>query len=98
MSTPIDGLSPAHALMGRRLGGILPISSHQLMPQTISTQTFISAINEKKEIQKHYYEKGTLLFSPLENGECIRFQKSPSSSWEPGVVIKKHHTPCSYIV
>ena len=97
-STPIDGLSPAQALMGRRLRGILPISSHQLMPQTISTKKFISTRNEKKKIQKHYYDKGTLPLPPLENGERIRFQKDPSSSWEPSIVIRKHHTPCSYII
>ena len=97
-STPIDGLSPAQALMGRRLRGILPISSHQLMPQTISTKKFISTRNERKKIQKHYYDKGTLPLPPLENGERIRFQKDTSSSWEPGIVIRKHHTPCSYII
>ena len=97
-STPIDELSPAKALMGRRLIGILPISSHQLMPQTISTKKFISARNEKKKIQKHYYDNGILPLPPLENGEHIRFQKDPSSLWEPGAVIRKHHTPRSYIV
>ena len=68
------------------------------MPQTISTKKFISARNEKKKIQKHYYDKGTLPLPPLENGEHIRFQKGPSLSWGPSVVIRKHHTPHSYIV
>ena len=84
--------------MGRRLRGILPIGSHQLMPQTISTTKFISTRNEKKKIQKHYYDKGTLPLPPLENGERSRFQKDPSSSWEPGIIIRKHHTPRSYII
>ena len=98
-STPIDGLSPAQALMGRRLRGILPISSHQLMPQTVRTKKFISTRNEKKKIQKHYYDKlGILPLLSLENRERIRFQKDPSSSWEPGIVIRKHHTPHSYII
>ena len=70
-STPIDGLSPAQALMGRRLRDILPISSHQLIPQTISTKKFISTRNERKKIQKHYYDKGTPPLPPLENGERI---------------------------
>ena len=72
-STPIDRLSPAQALFGRRLRGILPISSHQLMPQTISTKNFVSARNEEKDIQKHYYDKDTLPLPPHENGEHIRF-------------------------
>ena len=84
--------------MGRRLRSILPISRHQLMPQTISTKKFISARNEKKKIQKHYYDKCTLPRPPLENGERIRFHKGPSSSWVPGVVVRKHHTPRSYII
>ena len=97
-STPIDGLSPAQALMGRRLRGILQISSHQLMPQTISTKKFISIRNEKRKIQKQYYDKGTLPLPPLENRERIRLQKDPSSLWEPCIVIRKHHTPRSYII
>ena len=62
------------------------------MPQTISTKKFISTRNEKKKIQKYYCDKGTLPLPPLENGECIRFQK------DPGIVIRKHHTPHSYII
>ena len=97
-NTPIDGVSPAQALMSRRLRSALPIVQHKLAPSVINGAQFYTNRQRQQQHQKRYYDKTARSLSPLQKGEIARFKLDPNSKWTKGKVVQPHVTPRSYII
>jgi transposase InsO family protein len=97
-NTPIDGVTPAQALMSRRLRSSLPISQQRLQPATIDRTTFLTIRGEQQQQQKKYFNNTSKPLPPLKKGDRVRFRKDPESPWQPAVVKAQHDTPRSYII
>jgi hypothetical protein len=97
-NTPIDGVTPAQALMSRRLRSSLPISQQRLQPATIDRTTFLTIRGEQQQQQKKYFNNTSNPLLPLKKGDTVRFRKDPESPWQPAVVKAQHDTPRSYII
>ena len=97
-NTPIDGVTPAQALMSRRLRSTLPISQSNLNPQPVNHTTFRTARQQQQQHQRKHYDRTAKPLPPLEKGDVVRFKKDPQAAWTYGTVIRKHGAPRSYIV
>ena len=87
-NTPIDGLgSPTQLLMGRRTRTIFPMKPSLLNPDVVKVNV-PSALSQKQQVQKKYYDRNTKLLKPLEPGDQIRIQ-SGKKAWEPGILESK---------
>ena len=95
-NTPIDGVTPAQALVSRRLRSSLPISQQRLRPATIDRTTFLTIRGEQQ--QKKYFNNTSKPLPPLKKGDRVRFRKDPESPWQPVVVKAQHDTPQNYII
>jgi len=81
--------------MGRRLKTSLP--THADLLKTHGTQEVKDHFQKKKLKEKLYYDKHSgKELPPLNNGKKVTLQHG--NKWVPATVIKKHHTPRSYIV
>ena len=97
-NTPMDGVSPAQALMSRRPRSVLPIVQHKLTPSVINGAQFSTNRQRQQQHQKRYYDKTASSLSPLRKGEIVRFKYDPNSKWEKAKVVQAHVTPRSYII
>ena len=97
-NTPIDGVTPAEALMGRKLRGTLPIRPKLLTPQNIDHSQFLVRRKAQQEYQKKNFDKKTKPLTDLQVGDSVRFKLNPEATWKPAVVISKHQMPRSYIL
>lgn len=89
-NTPIDNrYSPAELLFGRSLQGILPN-----IQTKINHKKYKSFQNNKKEIEKFYYNRGSRPLSELERGDRVFVQMG--NKWEPGEIVDKANRPRSY--
>ena len=97
-NTPISGVSPAQALMNRKLSTIIPTSTQSLKPELIDTEKFISQRETQQQRQKYYHDRTAKPLAELQDGETVRMKKSPDAKWEPAKVLTKHQTSRSYLV
>ena len=97
-NTPINGVSPAQALMNRRLRSTLPISPQVLTPKLLDQSAFLSQREKEQTIQKKYFDVGTQPLPPLNQHDQVRMKKDHQSKWQPATVVKQHNTPRSYLV
>ena len=97
-NTPIDGVSPAQALMSRKLRSNIPVNPQHLNPKTINKSDFLTQRSNQQHNQKHYYDRTAKPLQSLKPGDAVRLQKKPNSNWVPATVISTHETPRSYIV
>jgi hypothetical protein len=96
-NTPVDGFrSPAQLLMSRRLRSILPTTSQQLQPETVSGNDVHARREQKQQHQAKYYNRSAKPLTPLRDGDHVRIQES--GKWKPAVVIKPADTYRSYHV
>ena len=97
-NTPITGLrySPSQILNCRRLRTKLPVSSHLLQPTIIADVRY--QLVKLQERQKSYYDRTAKSLSQLLPGESVRYKSTPSSTWKPAVVDRRHSTPRSYVI
>lgn len=96
-NTPVDGFrSPAQLLMSRRLRSILPTTSQQLQPETVSGNDVHARREQKQQYQAKYYNRSAKPLTPLRAGDHVRIQES--GKWKPAVVIKPADTFRSYHV
>jgi hypothetical protein len=95
-STPTKDMcySPAQLVQNRRLKTKLPIKENLLMPRNLSELS--GQFKKKAHNSKKYYDKNCKDRKPFEAGDKIRILKN--KKWIEGEVIRKHHTPRSYIV
>ena len=93
-------LSPAQLLMGRRPRNKFPFLRELLTPTKCNRQDVMQRLNQQKAHQKFYHEsKSVSDLPPLLPGDQVRMAPSPGSKrWNPAIVIKRHVSPCSYIV
>ena len=91
-NTPIDGVTPAQALMSRRLRSSIPISQKRLQPETINHNQFQHNRIQQQQKQKKYFDKNSKSLCPLKKEDTVRFKKDPTSPWIPATVIAKHDT------
>ena len=97
-NTPIDGVTPAQALMSRRLRSPLPISERKLNPKPVNRTTFHAARQQQQQQQRKHYDRTAKSLPPLEKGDAVRFKKDPQAAWTRGTVIRKHEAPRSYVI
>ena len=101
-TTPLEGvnLSPAQLLMGRRPRNKLPSLRELLTPTAYNRQDVMQRLHQQKANQKFYHDsKSESDLPPLLPGDQVRMAPSPGSKrWNPPIVIKRHVSPCSYIV
>ena len=98
-NTPINGTSPAQALMNRTLKSTIPTTPQRLTPTLLDHEEFIARRQTDQRKQKEYYDRNAQPQLPhLQEGEIVRMKKTPESTWEPAKVVSKHQTPRSYVV
>lgn len=97
-NTPIDGTSPAQALMNRPLKSTIPASPQHLKPVLVDHENFIARRETQQKKQCDYYNRTAQFLPPLKENEAVRIKKTPDSKWEPAKVVEQHGTPRSYIV
>jgi hypothetical protein len=96
-STPTQGLpSPAELLMSRRLRSTLPLTEGALLPKVMQPTMLQKAVNQRKQRQKLYYDRGAKALKPLKPGQFIHMQRH--GEWRPAVVSRETEWPRSYIV
>uniref|UniRef100_A0A8C5MJR4 Gypsy retrotransposon integrase-like protein 1 n=1 Tax=Leptobrachium leishanense TaxID=445787 RepID=A0A8C5MJR4_9ANUR len=102
-TTPLDsvGFSPAQLLMGRRPRNSLPTARLLLAPAAYDPIKVKQRLDRSKCIQKFYYDhkRASGPRAELKPGDEVRMQPHPGSNrWSPGVVVRSHDAPRSYIV
>ena len=97
-NTPIDGVTPAQALMSRRLRSPLPISQRKLNPKPVNRTTFHAARQQQQQQQRKHYDRTAKSLPPSEKGDTVRFKKDLQAAWTRGTVIRKHEAPRSYVI
>ncbi|CAB4024842.1 sec1 family domain-containing 2 [Paramuricea clavata] len=97
-NTPIDGVTPAQALISRRLRSPLPISQRNLNPKPVNRTTFHAARQQQQQQQRKHYDRTAKCLPPLEKGDTVRFKKDPQAAWTRGTAIRKHEAPRSYVI
>jgi hypothetical protein len=97
-NTRIDGVSPAQALMSRRLRSTLPVATTKLDPPLINSSTFWSSRENVQERQQKYFNQNAKNLPSLAIGETVRFKKDPDSKWTLATVVEKLSTPRSYLL
>ncbi len=97
-NTPINGVSPAQALMSRRLRSTLPVANTKLDPSLINSSTFRSSRENEQERQQKYFNRNAKNLPSLAIGKTVRFKKDPDSKWTLATVLDKLSTPRSYLL
>ena len=101
-TTPLPdiGLSPAQLFMGRRLRNVLPVTEGLLQPASNNQQEISKYLKKTKEVQKKYHDRhASKSMKELLPGTKVRMQPwTNSKEWKPAAVVRRHHTPRSYVV
>ncbi len=102
-TTPLEpvGLSPAQLFMGRRPHNKLPTARMLLVPTAYDPLKVKHLLDKTKDIQKFYHNCKRAGKPPvaLQPGDEVRMQPYPGNNkWFPGVVVKQHSAPQSYVV
>lgn len=94
-------VSPAEALMGRRIQTRLPRLSKMLNPKTIPTAVIRKADESAKEKYKHYYDTrhGARELNSLLPGQQVMMKLDGEKTWSnPGVVLRSFPEGHTYTV
>ena len=97
-NTPIDGISPAQALMSRTLRSNLPVSEKNLKPTLVDPKIFKRDRVKSQNNQRKYHDRSAKPLPELHEGDNVHFKLDPQKAWKPAVVTTKHDTPRSYMV
>lgn len=98
-NTPIDGVSPAQALMSGRLRAALPVTHDHLNPAIINAKDFQPTRIRSQETKRKYYDRTAKSLPALTEGEAVPFKIHPQAKLrKPAVVMRKHETLRSYIL
>ena len=96
-NTPIDDVgSPSQLLMSRRLQSILPTTLKQLQRQIVDAKLVEMKLKKKQENQKKFYDIGSRVLPPVNEGERVRVQVR--DRWKEATVEEKLSSPRSYKV
>lgn len=102
-TTPLEsvGLSPAQLLMGRRPRNNLPTARALLKPMNYDSIKVKRQLDKTKHAQKFYHDRKRAgrPRTDLRPGDEVRMQPYPGNKrWTPGVILKQHSAPRSYVV
>ncbi|XP_077394993.1 visual pigment-like receptor peropsin isoform X1 [Festucalex cinctus] len=102
-TTPLQlvGLSPAQMLMGRRPRNKLPTARALLEPMAYDALRVKRLLDKSKSTQKFYYDRKRAANTriALQPGDEVRMAPYPGSPrWSPGVILRSHTAPRSYVV
>lgn len=95
-------ISPAEALMGRKIRTQVPILESQLQPKEIPHETIRYADQKSKLTSKAYYDRHNGAKTPLTDlspGDPVLLQSDQTSKWSaPGTVVATDHPHRTYLV
>jgi transposase InsO family protein len=93
-TTPISNNipSPSELLTGRRFKSNLPGKQGEM------NHDVITALQDRQNVQKQYYDRSTRDLKPLLSEQPIRMYDNNSKTWQPAVLVQPDHNPRSYTV
>ncbi|XP_028418183.1 uncharacterized protein K02A2.6-like [Dendronephthya gigantea] len=90
-NTPIEDVgSPSQMLMSHRLQSILPTTTKQLQPQIVDAKLVEMKLKKKQENQKKYYDIGSRVLSPVNEGERVRVIDGKKPWWKKSCHLQDH--------
>ena len=96
------GISPAEALMGRKIRTLVPILESQLQPREIPNEVIRDAHEKSKMSSKAYYDQHHGAKTPLHNispGDQVALKSDQTSKWSvPGTVVAADQSNRTYLV
>lgn len=90
MPTAIVGYSPVQRIFGRRTRTALPTIQSALNPEAIDQKLLSKQLQERRDVQKSYYDRGARQLPELREGDKVWVQCVPEKPkiWGSGVVKK----------
>lgn len=97
-NTPLKDtkLSPAQIMLGRAIKTTLPTTCSFLKPVQVDAKEVHSKLVRKNLDVKNLYDRSSQELPPLNEGDNVMIKCG--KVWEPGIVVRKHEAPRSYIV
>ncbi|XP_024876805.1 uncharacterized protein K02A2.6-like, partial [Temnothorax curvispinosus] len=87
-NTPILGnVSPAEALMSRKLRSKLPYTNKMLKPKVATKLIAETVAKLQKDEQKYYNARNAKELPPIPDNSFVYVQRSPRSNWVPATVL-----------
>ena len=95
--SPVSGCSysPAEMLFNRTIRSNLPVTTATLRPMVVDPT---SQLQQRQEIQKEYYDRGTKALETLNPGSKTWIRTGDESQWSSGIIVDGADAPRSYLV
>ncbi|XP_049275894.1 uncharacterized protein LOC125760177 [Rhipicephalus sanguineus] len=90
--------SPVQRLMGRQTRTLLPVPTSHLEPEAVPSKAVHSRLQEIRQSQKVYYNRGTNDLPPLSPGQPVSTYDTLQRTWSPAVLLRPANTPRSAII
>lgn len=90
------GYSPSQLLMSRICKTKIPIISNLLEPRLC--EDVARKLENKQTISRKYFNRNSKDLLPLKPNSDITMYNHVEKKWEPGLLIKQHESPRSYLV
>ncbi|XP_077519862.1 uncharacterized protein LOC144129615 [Amblyomma americanum] len=90
--------SPVQRLMGRQTRTLLPVPTSHLVPETVSSKAVHSRLQEIRQRQKVYSNRGTRHLPPLSPGQPVTTYDTLQRTWSPALLLRPADTPRSAIL
>ena len=97
-NTPISSSmpSPMQLLNGRRARTLLPVTENLLKPKIMDPRNVKENLQQMKEKQREFYDRGASPLSSLKVNDPVRLQMG--KEWIPGRIVSSEVAPRSYKV
>ena len=90
--------SPAQRLMGRRTKTLIPTTEELLRPKTINPGMVQKELEQRKRLQKYYYDQHAKPLKKLKIGESVMMQ-TKDGKWKPAKITGiSQNAPRSYFI
>lgn len=89
-NTPRDDVlqSPVQRLMGRQTRTRLPVPTSHLEPRTIPSDVVQGRLQDIRQRQRTYYNRGSRNLSPVMPGQPVTVYDTNQRTWSPAVVLR----------
>ncbi|XP_049518654.1 uncharacterized protein LOC119439980 [Dermacentor silvarum] len=89
-NTPRDDVlqSPVQRLMGRQTRTRLPVPTSHLEPRTIPSDVVQGRLQDIRQRQRTYYNRGSRNLSPVMPGQQVTVYDTNQRTWSPAVVLR----------
>ncbi|XP_075739495.1 uncharacterized protein LOC119166677 isoform X2 [Rhipicephalus microplus] len=91
-------LSPVQRLMGRQTRTLLPVPTSHLEPRTIPPKVVQGRLQEIRQRQRTYYNRGSRTLPPVKPGQQVTVYDTNQRTWAPAVFIRPFGETHSAIV